>query len=127
MDVMLGGKDSLLVGRGGEREVDGRWKCRMGGQLCSATRRTFVCCPAASLDLSKELPGGKKDTRDQTLMRRGWLVRQHSASRKRLLHASIPVDPEMLDGARVTLYMLQSGARMIYEDRCDGSFEMIQP
>lgn len=54
-------------------------------------------------------------------------MRHHSASRKRLLHASIPVGPEMLDGARVTLCMLQFGARMIYEDRCDGSFEVIQP
>ena len=28
-----------------------RWKCRMGGQLCSTTRRTFVCCLAAAVDL----------------------------------------------------------------------------
>lgn len=73
-----------------------------------------------------QFPGGKKDARDPTLMHRGWLVRQHSASRERLLHASIPVDPEMLDGVRVT-YSLALSATMIYADRCDGSFEIIQP
>ena len=53
------------------------------------------CFLAAAVDLWKILwiPGGKKDTWDQTLMHRGWLVRQHSASRKRLLRASIPVAP----------------------------------
>lgn len=58
MDVMLGGKDSLLVGalvtwwwEGSWWRWKRRWKCRMGGQLCSATRRTFVCCLAAAVDL----------------------------------------------------------------------------
>jgi len=50
----------------------------------------------------------------------GWLVRSHGKSRSRCfhpIHKSVPIDPQLLTGERVTIGFGPTGTRVVHEDR----------
>ncbi len=64
-------------------------------------------------------PTARKDSWLMTMIDEGWVVRAHGSGRVRRfhpLHKNVPVDPQHLDGTRVSVGFNSRGAKMIATD-----------
>lgn len=65
-------------------------------------------------------PTGKTDSWDTSMVLRGWLLRNHPTSRKRLfhpLHGSVPIPADNLTQQRITVRILPDGTRWVSHDQ----------
>lgn len=65
-------------------------------------------------------PSSRKDRWEEELVKEGWLIRSHGSGRVRRfhpIHKNVPLNPQDLDGTRVSVGFTAGGRRVIVQDR----------